>query len=77
MKDSNEYLDDKHLVIFNNQIRFDQTQLGSDSVIRESILTYQSFTTQVFQREEFRVAQTDLVLQDSAINLDQFTEYKD
>lgn len=74
--DIKAYFDNKSLFLLTNEIRFDQTQYGSNSIVEES--TIESVTIGVWhQRLVFEVQKSELSLQDAIVNFNSFTELRD
>ena len=59
-----------------NKIRFDFAKYGKDSIIKESTLKL-SVLGSWQNRKIFEISQTELALQDLAINMDEVTEMQD
>ena len=70
------YFEDNYLYFLSNKIRFDFEKYGKDSIIKESTLKL-SLLGDWKNRKIFEVSQTELSLQDLAINLDEVTELQD
>ena len=64
------------MFLLSNQIRFDFEKYGKDSIIKESTLKL-SVLANWQNRKIFEISQTELALQDLAINMDEVTELQD
>ena len=66
---------DKFILLMYNQVRFDSSHTGEESVIKESRLKWYSVNTQTQQTFPMQVSTTELFLQDQNIDLDDLTEF--
>ena len=71
----NNFIKTRYLLILSNQVRFDTTKYGSESIVRESHIHWLPVTTQVQQNVPYLLTLTNLELQDELIHLEEFTEH--
>ena len=64
------------MFVLSNQIRFDFLKYGEDSIIKESAIEIRQFYDWG-ALETYEISQTELSLQDLAIDLDKVTELQD
>ena len=69
-----EFIRGKFMMLVFNQVRFDSSQYGHDSIISESKLQWVPVNSQIQQTVPFKISTTLLFLQDEDINLDDLTE---
>lgn len=66
-----EWLRGKFIVVLHNQIIFDTQEYGEDAMVKQSMITYNSVSSQVREILPFKVQKTAVELQDfDFINLD-------
>ena len=64
------------MYILSNQVRFDFQKYGADSIIKESVVVRKRLGAWQ-NRQSFEIRQSQLTLQDLALNLDEVTELQD
>ena len=69
-EDIKDFLRDKWLILFNNNIRFDSKYYNEDSVVRESYMTWIPVNTQFQQSIPYKAHRSQLFLQDKIFDLD-------
>mmetsp|Transcript_26394 Transcript_26394/g.35270 ORF Transcript_26394/g.35270 Transcript_26394/m.35270 type:complete len:102 (+) Transcript_26394:533-838(+) len=72
-----KWLSGRFIVIRHNYIRFDETVLGPDSIVRESKYEFVPIMTRQKVEIPFKVVQTEVHLQDMPIRFDELTNLKD
>ena len=73
----NQFMLDKYLLMLNNQIRFDSTLFGSESIIMESRISWFRVSAFVQYDYPFKVQRTEVLLQDKIADLDEITQLND
>lgn len=64
-------------MLLTNEIKFDSTTYAEDSIVPQAVAKFIRFSSQIHQNFPMQVANTQLILQDLAIDLDQLTELED
>ena len=67
----------KFIMIVYNQIRFDTRYFDKSSIIPETRIMWVPVNTQIRQTTPFKISTTQLILQDTIINLDDMTALTD
>ena len=72
-----DYFSGSWLALLSNQVRFENSILGEQSIIPESRLFWVSINKQLSLVYPFEVKTTMVNLQDELVNLDELTELED
>ena len=75
--DIKKFLRNKYVLLLYNQVRFDSNFYGQEAIRRESQIKWITINTQIQMSSPYTLSQTQLFLQDQAINLDDLTELDD
>ena len=76
-KEIDDFMNGKYLLLLNNQIRFDSLLYGRESIIKESIITWNKVSIQKQEGLIFEVQRSELELQDLLFDFDEITMLQD